>query len=311
MSKIISYGKQFIDEDDIDSVINVLKSDYLTTGPAVDKFENELCEYTGYSHCSVVSSGTAALHCAMASLMFPVGSEVIVPAISFVATSNVVIYQGCKPVFCDIDEDTLLINVNKIESLINKNTKAIIAMDYAGQRCDYSRIKEICIKYGLVFILDACHSLGNMVPNEENPEPDIICYSFHPVKHITTGEGGAALTNDDKLHQRMNSFRNHGRFGLEMIQLGFNYRMPDINAALGSSQLLSIDDFIEKRRKVATKYNFNLDAYIQLEQSNNHVYHLYVVKIKNLIVSLPIYYSLEDEEQDKVIKLVNEFMEGK
>src|SRR4030042_1312477 len=169
MSKIISYGKQFIDEDDIDSVINVLKSDYLTTGPAVDKFENELCEYTGYSHCSVVSSGTAALHC---------------------------------------------------------------AMDYAGQRCDYSRIKEICIKYGLVFILDACHSLGNMVPNEENPEPDIICYSFHPVKHITTGEGGGALTNDEKLHQRMHSFRNHGRFGLEMIQLGFNNRMPDINAAL-------------------------------------------------------------------------------
>jgi perosamine synthetase len=359
MSKIINYGKQFIDDIDIFAVDKILRSDYLTTGPAVDKFENDLCEYTGYSYCSAVSSGTAALHCAMASLMLEKYSEVIVPAISFVATSNCVLYQGCEPVFCDVDEDTLLIDINKIEALINKNTKAIIAMDYAGQRCDYSRIKEICIKYGLVFILDACHSLGNMISNETIPYPDIICYSFHPVKHITTGEGGAALTNDDKLHQRMKSFRNHGRFGLEMVQLGFNYRMPDINAALGSSQLCSIDDFIERRRQVAIKYGFNLDPSIQLEQNDGHVYHLYVIKMKNrnkfikymrendvicavhyppiysqpyykfngyghykdlcpaaekikdLIVSLPMYYSLKDEEQDKVIKLVNEFMEGK
>jgi len=358
MSKIISYGKQFIDEDDIDSVINVLKSDYLTTGPAVDKFENELCEYTGYSHCSVVSSGTAALHCAIASLMMDSHSEVIVPAISFVATSNCVLYQGCRPVFCDIDEDTLLIDVNKIESLITRNTKAIIAMDYAGQQCDYSKIKEICIKYNLVFILDACHSLGNIFSFGINPDPDIICYSFHPVKHITTGEGGAALTNDYVYHQRIKSFRNHGRFKLEMTQLGFNYRMSDINAALGSSQLCGLDGFISKRRDIAAKYNFNLDAHIQLAKINNHVYHLYVVKIKNrnkfirymmendvicavhyppiysqpyyklngyghykeicpsaekikdLIVSLPIYYSLEDEEQEKVINLVNNFMEG-
>lgn len=281
-NKVIGYGHQFIDDDDIEAVTKVLKSDTLTCGETIEKFENDLCEYTGFKFCSVVNSGTAALHSALFSAYIDVNDEVIIPSITFAATANAVRYLGAVPVFCDIN-DSLCINIHNIERLITKNTRAIISVDYGGQLCDYMALRKLCDRYNLIFISDSCHAFGAIKKDSKIDRPDMICYSFHPVKHITTGEGGAVLTNDSNYNRRIKAFRNHGRINGNQNFLGFNYRMSEINAALGISQLKKIDTFIAYRKQIASAYfeAFASKSDILIKQTNENVWHLYVIKIKH------------------------------
>ena len=270
---MIPYSRQNIDDADIEAVTEALSDELITTGPRVARFEKAVCDYVGSVYGVAVSSGTAALHAAMFAIGLKPGAEVIVPAITFVATANCVVFQGAKPVFCDVQPDTLLIDTNKLEALITKRTKAIIAVDYAGQPCDYRALRELAKKYKLSLISDACHSLGAVIPTA-----DITVYSFHPVKHITTGEGGMAVTDDPVLAERMRSFRFHGMQRGMMYELGYNYRISDIQCALGLSQLSKLDGWIAERRAIASVYNRRLSVE-RLQGSPEHTYHLYVVKV--------------------------------
>lgn len=268
---MIPYGRQNIDAEDLQAVVDALKSDFITGGPIVERFERAVCDYVGATYGVAVSSGTAALHAAMFAIGIKPGAEVIVPAITFAATANCVLYMGGKPVFCDVDPDTLLIDINKVNKLITERTKAIIAVDYAGLPCDYTGLRKIAKKHKIALISDACHSLGAQVPTA-----DITCYSFHPVKHITTGEGGMAVTNDPLWADRMRGFRSHGMKDGLMYELGFNYRITDFQCALGISQLKKLDQWIAERRKIAKAYDKLMLR--KLKSGNNHVYHLYVVR---------------------------------
>jgi len=271
----IPYGRQTVDEDDIQAVVDVLKSDYLTTGPKIAEFEGDFSDHVNAWRAVAFSSGTAALHGAMYALGIKPGDEVIVPAITFVATANCVVYMGGTPVFCDVEADTLCMDPDKLAPLINKRTKAIIAMDYAGQVCDYNKISDIAAAHNLRLVADACHSLG-----AQEHSADISVYSFHPVKHITTGEGGMAVTDSRELADKMRSFRNHGMVESAMVDLGYNYRITDIQCALGISQLKKLYGWIEQRREIAQRYDELLpDKFEKLAKVRSHVYHLYVVKV--------------------------------
>lgn len=282
---MIGYGKQYIDDDDIKAVVDVLKGESLTCGPIIDQFEDELKKYTGFKNCSVVNSGTAALHCALFAAGIKEGDEVIVPSITFAATANAVCYMGAKPVFCDIGED-LNINTLQIERLITEKTKAVISVDMGGQLCDYKLISNICKKNNLIFISDSCHAFGAIKKDSKISRPDLICYSFHPVKHITTGEGGAVLTDNLFYDTAIKAFRNHGRYKVfdnMQLHIGYNYRMPEINAALGISQLKKIDKFITARKIIAKKYVTalnKLDNVKLIRQTNENVWHLFIIKVK-------------------------------
>jgi perosamine synthetase len=283
---MIGYGKQYIDDDDIKAVVDVLKGESLTGGPIIDQFEDELKKYTGFKNCSVVNSGTAALHCALFAAGIKSGDEVIVPSITFAATANAVCYMRAKPVFCDVGED-LLINPYLAENLINEKTRAVISVDMGGQLVDYRFIRNICDKHNLIFISDSCHALGAIKKNSKINRPDLICYSFHPVKHITTGEGGAVLTDNLFYDTLIKAFRNHGRYKVfdnMQLHIGYNYRMAEINAALGISQLKKIDKFIAARKIIAKKYiqAFKNMVNVKLiKQSNENVYHLFILKVNN------------------------------
>ena len=295
---MIPYGKQSIDELDIKSVIDVLKSDWLTTGPNVNKFEEALSAFIECKDTVAVSNGTAALHCAVLAAGIGRDDEVLVTPMTFVASANAILYTGAKPVFVDVEEDTLLIDANKIEEKISNKTKAIISVDYAGQPCDYPAIRAICDKYGLIHISDACHAIGA----EHNGVrvgslADMTCFSFHPVKHITTGEGGAVATNNALFSEKLRLFRNHGitsdhrqrekagAWYYEMTDLGFNYRITDIQCALGLSQLKKLTSWIVNRNNIAQMYNdsFNNSNIQPLCTKNNvlNAYHLYVVRVEN------------------------------
>jgi len=272
---MIPYGRQNIDEEDMQAVVDALRGELITTGPVVERFEKAVCDYAGVTYGVAVSSGTAALHAAMFAIGIKPGAEVIVPAITFVATANCVMFQGGKPVFCDVDPGTLLIDITKIEGLITKRTKAIIAVDYAGLPCNYKALRQIAKKHKLFLISDACHSIGAQIP-----QADITCYSFHPVKHITTGEGGMAVTDDPVLAGRMRSFRCHGMKDGMMYDLGYNYRITDFQCALGISQLKKLSGWIAERRAIAKEYDRRLTVE-KLKGGKDHVYHLYVVKVPN------------------------------
>ena len=265
---MIPYGRQCIEENDIEAVVSVLRSDYLTTGPKVVEFEKAICDLVGVKHAVAVSSGTAALHCAMYAIDIKPGDEVIVPAMTFAATANCVVFQGGTPVFVDVDADTLLIDPKKVEAAITENTRAIVAVDYAGQTADYDELIKITKKYGLYLVGDACHALGAVYRGKPvGSIADITLFSFHPVKHITTGEGGMALTNNDSFTKGMRRFRNHGissdfrarevkgSWHYEMVELGFNYRITDIQCALGISQLKKLPRFLKCRCEIATIYD--------------------------------------------------------
>jgi len=294
---MIPYGKQSISKDDIDAVVSVLESDFLTTGPMVGEFEKELADFSDTEYAVAVSSGTAALHCAVFAAGIRPGDEVIVPAVTFAATANCVVYIGGIPVFADSTEDTLLIDPDDVLKKITPKTKAVIAVDYAGQPCDYDSLKRICTEHNLVLITDACHSIGSEYKGRKTGSiADITCYSFHPVKHITTGEGGAALTNSQEYAEKMRVFRNHGittdfrqreqkgAHFYEMSFLGYNYRLTDFQSALGISQLKKLPHWLKRRNEIADLY-FNIfgkdDRIRPLHSEENlfHSYHLFVVRL--------------------------------
>ncbi len=294
---MIPYGRQFIDEDDIRVVIEVLRSDWLTTGPKVAEFEQAIADYVGTKYAVAVSSGTAALHCAMYALGIGFGDEVIVPPMTFAATANCVVFQGGTPVFADVDTDTLLLDPAKVEEKITEKTRAIIGVDYAGQPCDWDRLQEIADKHGLRLVADGCHALGAEYKGlKAGSLADLSIFSFHPVKHITTGEGGVITTDDADYADRMRIFRNHGittdhhqrekqgSWFYEMTDLGYNYRMTDFQCALGISQLQKLPKFLERRRTIAKYYDeafASIPEITPLSVNANvlHAYHLYVVKI--------------------------------
>lgn len=284
---MINYGKQTIVQEDIDAVVEVLKSGWLTTGPKVEEFEQAFADYIGVKHAVSFSNGTGGLHGAMAALELNRGDEVITTPMTFAATTNSILYVGAKPVFVDVEPDTLLIDPNKVEKAITHKTKAILAVDYAGHPCDYTRLLEIAGYYGLFLIADSCHSLGARYKDLKIESwADMSVYSFHPVKAITTGEGGMVTCNDPVFAQKLKQFRNHGRKGYSMWVLGFNYRLTDIQCALGISQLKRLDSFLRVRRSVAAYYDEvfkDVDSVEPLAVRDNveHAWHLYVVKVEN------------------------------
>lgn len=308
MKNKIPYGSHYLDNDDIDSVVKSLKKFPITQGQLCEDFGSELASYTGANFGVAVSSGTAALHLALAALDIGEGDEIITCPMTFCATSNAILYQKAKPVFVDIDLNTLNIDVTKIEEKINKNTKAIMPIDFRGHPCDIVEIKRIADKYKLKVIQDGSHSLGSCYRNNDKihycgdgTHADMTTFSFHPVKHITTGEGGAVLTNDKKLFKKLHALRKHGidrrkemfssekRIGewyYEMESLGYNYRMNEFQAALGLSQLKKLEKFKTRRREIVNIYNEELkdiDEIILPFESNfvDSNFHIYVLQIKN------------------------------
>lgn len=275
----IPYSKQHIDEDDIIEVNQALKSQFLTTGPKIEEFEKAINKTTNIFYNVCCSSGTAALHMALMAIGAGPGDEVIVPGMSFVATANVVEYVGAVPVFADVDPDTLLIEVESVSSLITDKTIAIIGVDMCGQKPDYEGLDLLNEK--IYIIADAAHNFGGH-DNFSSKHIDLICYSFHPVKHITTGEGGAVATNNFLFFNRLKAIRNHGRSDGDMIMLGYNYRLSDINAALGISQLDKFNDFIYKRIKIAEKYlSIPEINKISLKRAGYHTNHIFIIKVGN------------------------------
>ncbi len=296
-NKYIPYSTQSITKEDIEAVVSALRSGWLTGGKSVSDFEDSMAAFCGTRYGVAVSNGTAALHSAVHALALNEQDEIIVPAISFVATANAVLYERCKPVFCDVQEDNLLIDTSRIEDLITSRTKAIIAVDYAGQLADYSILNSICQKHGLSLIADACHSLGA----ESNGSrcgnlADLTTFSFHPVKQITTGEGGMVMTNSEKYCESIRTFRNHQMsrtpaqrqeeksYSYSIDGLGYNYRLTDLQAALGLSQLSRLTSLIEKRRTIASTYDQAFFSHplinpLAVGSVEQHAYHLYVVRV--------------------------------
>ncbi|WP_341875741.1 UDP-4-amino-4,6-dideoxy-N-acetyl-beta-L-altrosamine transaminase [Defluviitalea saccharophila] len=294
----LPYGRQWIDEDDIQAVINVLKSDYLTTGPAIEEFENQLKTITGAKYAVAISNGTAALHAACFAAGIGEGDEVITTPMTFAATSNAVLYCGGTPVFADINPGTYNIDPKDIRRKITNKTKGIIPVHYTGQPCDMDEIMQIAKEHNLIVIEDAAHALGAEYKGRKiGSIGDMTTFSFHPVKPVTTGEGGAITTNDEELYQKLMLFRSHGitrdremllndnaAWYYEQHVLGYNYRMTDIQAALGCSQLNKLESFLQKRREYAEMYNGafkDLDGVIIQKQLNDTLsgWHLYVLQL--------------------------------
>jgi perosamine synthetase len=295
-SSFIPYGRQWIDEDDIQAVVDVLRSDFITTGPKVVEFEQAIAEFVGAKEAVAVSSGTAALHATMYAIGIGPGDEVILPPMTFAATANAVVFQGGTPVFADVDPETLLIDPAQVEAKISARTKAIIAVDYAGQPCDYDVLKSIADKYNLFLVADACHSLGAIYKGRNvGTLADLTIFSFHPVKHITTGEGGIVVTDKPQFARQIRLFRNHGintdfrarekdkSWLYEMVDLGYNFRLSDIHCALGLSQLNKLPEFLKTRRRIAKRYNNAFEEIenitpLLVQKQTQSAYHLYVVK---------------------------------
>jgi UDP-4-amino-4,6-dideoxy-N-acetyl-beta-L-altrosamine transaminase len=300
-NNFIPYGRQWIDEDDIRAVVGVLKSDWLTQGPKIEEFERQISAYCGVQHAVVFNSGTSALHGAYFAVGLEKDDEFITTPLTFVATANAGVYLGARPVFVDIQEDTGNIDASKIEPEISLKTKLVAPVHYAGHPVDLVAISKIAKKHGLFVVEDACHAMGSMFKGEETGNckySDMTVFSFHPVKHITTGEGGAVVTNNPDFYERLLMFRSHGitkrnliyephgEWYYEMQLLGYNYRMTDIQAALGASQLRKLDVFVDRRRKIADTYNeaFAGNPFFDVPVERDYVfsaYHLYPLRIKD------------------------------
>jgi UDP-4-amino-4,6-dideoxy-N-acetyl-beta-L-altrosamine transaminase len=296
---MIPYGKQSINQSDIDAVVNVLKGDWLTTGPAVEKFEYDLQKFTGGVPVVSVSSGTAALHCAYVAAGVGPGDEVITPPLTFIATQATAAMCGAKIVFSDIQSDTGNIDPLQIEEKITSRTKAIVAVDYAGHPADLDEIRKICDKHKLIFIEDASHALGSKYKNNYvGSIADITTFSFFPTKNITTGEGGAIACKDPQILQKARRFARQGlirekkEFRIttegpwhqEVHEFGLNYRLPDILAALGSSQLKRLSEFKSKRDNIFSFYETELSKLksVRLPKKLNYVdpfWHLYPIRV--------------------------------
>ena len=296
----IYYGRQWIDEEDIRAVEAVLRSDYITCGPKVEELERNLCEYTGAKYAVVVNSGTSALHCACIAAGIGPGDEVITTPLTFAASANCAFYCGAKPVFADIDPETYNMDPEAVRAAITEKTKAVIAVDFTGQAVKIDEIRKICEEHHLVFIEDAAHSIATKYKGKQvGSLADMTCFSFHPVKTITGGGGGAVLTNDEKLYRKLVLAHTHGitrdenqmkdapHEGIwyyEQISLGYNYRLTDFQAALISSQLSRIDRFAARRKEIVRKYN---EAFAGLPElilqreipESDSCRHLYIIQL--------------------------------
>lgn len=296
----IPYGRQSINEDDIQAVVDVLKSDFLTTGPKIEEFEKKVAEYTGARYAVAIANGTAALHAACFAAGISAEDEVITTPITFAASANCALYCGAKPVFADIDPVTYNIDPNSIEACITPHTKAIIPVHYTGQPCDMDKIQAIAEKYKLIVIEDAAHALGASYHGKKiGSISDMTTFSFHPVKHITTGEGGMIMTNNEIFYTRLKLFRTHGitrdraylhqddgPWYYEQMDLGYNYRITDIQCALGISQMDRLNQFVARRRELAARYNqafSGCEDIIVPKQfpDTDSSWHLYVIQVKN------------------------------
>lgn len=296
---MIPYGCHCIEEDDLEAVLAVLRSPRLTCGPAVAAFEAAVADFVGAGQAVAVSSGTAALHAAMAALNVGPGDEVIVPALTFAATANCVLYQNARPVVVDVSPDTLLLDPAAAATAVTSRTKAVIAVDYAGQPCDYEALGALCRERGIALVADACHSLGGRDDKGRSVGTlaAISVLSFHPVKHVTTGEGGMALTDDAALAARMRRFRSHGidadfasrqnarAHSYEVVEPGYNYRLSDIQCALGTSQMGKLSRFLAVRQAIAARYDaafadLSILAPLAVRPGVVHAYHLYVVRLQ-------------------------------
>lgn len=379
--KKIGYGHQYIDDADIQAVVDVLKSDFLTCGPKINEAEAKLCEITGAKHAVLISNGTAALHAACFAAGIGPGDEVITTPITFAASANCALYCGGKPVFADINPETYNIAPDSIEKCITERTKAVVAVDFTGQAVEVQRIREICDKHNLIFIEDAAHSLGTRF----NGKPigslaDMTEFSFHPVKTCTAGEGGAITTNDEELYKKLLLFRTHGitrvnewmdkpsegGWYYQQVDLGYNYRITDMQAALLSSQLDKLEHFARRRKELVKRYD---EAFREIPEiivqreipESDTVRHLYIIQLdlekltcsrkevydalqaegvgvnvhyipayffpyyQNLgykmgscpnaerlyerIISIPLFYSMTDEDQEKVIVAVKKVID--
>lgn len=294
---MIPYGRQTVDENDIQAVVEVLRSDWLTTGPMVGRFEEAFAGAVGVRHAVAFSSGTAALHGAMYAAGIGPGDEVIVPPMTFAASANCVVFQGGTPIFADVDPGALLIDPGRAAERIGPKTKALIAVDYAGQPCDYGTLQGMAKERDLVLVADACHALGAARNGRfAGSLADMTVFSFHPVKHITTGEGGMVTTDSRDFAERLRRFRNHGidtdhrqreekgQWFYEMVDLGYNYRITDFQCALGLSQLMKLQAWIGRRQAIAARYDRALAAIpgvrpLAVRPGISHAYHLYVVRI--------------------------------
>ncbi len=295
----IGYGRQYIDEEDIAAVVAALTSPAITCGPRISELEQKLCEVTGAKYAVAVSNGTAALHVAAMAAGIGEGDEVIVSPITFAASANCVLYCGGKPVFADINPETYNIDPTSIRKLITPKTKAIVAVDFTGQAVELEEIREICQEYNLTLIEDAAHAIGT----KYNGRPvgsvaDMTTFSFHPVKTVTCGEGGAVTTNDEDLYKKLLLYRAHGitrdeeqmvhptdaRWYYEQVELGYNYRLTDIQAALLMSQLKKLQAFSARRKQIVKKYNEAFadmpEILVQKEiEASDTTRHLYILRL--------------------------------
>lgn len=367
----IPYGTQCITEEDIQAVEEVLRSPFLTTGPAVSEFEKDVAEYVGAKYAVAIANGTAALHAACFAAGIKEGDEVITTPLTFAASANCALYCGAKPVFADVEKDTYNISPDDIERKITKRTKALIPVHYTGQPCDMNRIMEIARANNLIVIQDGAHALGAEYQGQKiGSFGDMTTFSFHPVKHITTGEGGMIVTNDEKLYKRLVLFRSHGitrdeellernegGWYYEQLELGYNYRITDIQCALGRSQLRRLPHFLERRKEIVKRYDAafaDMDNIVtpHVKEGCDSSWHLYVIQVLKRkhtfdklraagigvnvhyipvykhpyyqkhgyadvrcenaediyehIISLPLYPTLTDEQQEYVIEKVKE-----
>ena len=373
---MIPYGRQTIEEDDIQAVVEVLKSDYLTTGPKIAEFEGMVADYVGVKYAVAISNGTSALHAACFAAGIGKGDEVITTPLTFAASANCVLYCGGTPVFADVDPKTYNIDPADIERKITSNTKAIIAVHLAGQPCDMDAIHKIARKHNLLVIEDGAHALGSEYKGKKvGSLSDMTTFSFHPVKPITTGEGGMIVTDNEGFYQKLMLFRSHGitrdenlmtrndgPWFYQQLDLGFNYRITDIQCALGCSQMKKLDRFLKRRKEIVSRYNKafadceNIVTPYQLPDTESG-WHLYIIQVKNYdrrkvfeqlrkkgiavnvhyiqvymhpyyqehgykevhcknaeeiyshILSLPLYPTLKEEEQEYVITTVKQICE--
>lgn len=294
---LLPYGRQLVDEDDVRAVVRVLRGDWLTTGPTVAEFEEAFAARVGARYAVAVSNGTAALHAAAFAAGIGPGDQVITTPMTFAASANCVLYQGGTPVFADVQADTLNIDPEKVRAAITPHTRAIIPVDYAGQPADLDELNAIAARYGLVVIEDAAHALGATFRHKSiGTLAALSTFSLHPVKHITTGEGGVITTDDPELARRLRIFRNHGITSdhrerqekggwlYEMVALGYNYRLTDIQCALGLSQLKKLDDWLERRRAIAGRYGGAFQELAELDLPGARpdcepAWHLYVIRL--------------------------------
>lgn len=297
-SSLLPYGRQSIDEDDVRAVAEQLRSDFLTTGPTVERFEAAFAKAVGAKHAVAVANGTAALHLMARAAGLGTADRATTTPMTFVATSNAVLYVGAEPDFADVDPETGLLGPEAARGTLTATTRALITVDYTGQPVDYGAFKDLADERGLAWLSDAAHALGAEVGGRRvGPQADLTMFSLHPVKHVTTGEGGVVTTDREDLAARLRLLRNHGmdreaakRFGparayyYEVVDLGYNYRLTDIQCALGLAQLRKLDGFLDRRQRLAARYTKELGdldglRVPSLRKGVRHAWHLYVVRL--------------------------------